>query len=102
MEGERVWSALYLPAPSRALPDGIHIASQGGDHYLRPPSWFACSEPERPVDPHVIWHYATPDGVPCRGCAIKAGLLLAAYPADTHVAWLLTQVHPTLERIAPW
>jgi hypothetical protein len=45
--------------------------------------WLACSEPERPTDPWVIWHY---EG--CRACRIKAALLARLHPDDPHVAWL--------------
>lgn len=33
--------------------------------------WFACSEPERPPDPFVMWHYRD-----CKGCGWKAAMTI--------------------------
>jgi hypothetical protein len=53
--------------------------------------WFACTEPERPTDPFVTWHYEE-----CTGCQIKAGFLARLHPDDPHVRWL--NDHMTSER----
>ena len=45
--------------------------------------WFACTEPERPTDPFVTWHYEE-----CVGCRVKAAALASMYPDDSHVRWL--------------
>jgi hypothetical protein len=49
--------------------------------------WFACDEPERPTDAHVLWHYRD-----CMGCLLKAQMLAHLYPDDPHVAWLKATV----------
>ncbi len=53
--------------------------------------WYACSEPERPTDAFVLWHYAG-GGVDCTGCRVKADLLLRQYPEDTHVQWVVSMI----------
>lgn len=47
------------------------------------PGWFACHQPQRPVDPWVRWHYGW-----CRPCAERAAALREAFPGDRHVQWL--------------
>lgn len=46
-------------------------------------SWYACTEPERPTDAFVMWHYHD-----CMACRIKASALAWQYPDDPHVQWL--------------
>jgi hypothetical protein len=52
--------------------------------------WFACEEPERPTDAAVLWHYAYGDD--CRGCRLKAEMVLRQWPDDTHVQWLAARL----------
>ena len=52
-------------------------------HSIEAALWFACTEPERPTDAYVVWHY---EG--CIGCDIKTDMLVALHPDDPHVAWL--------------
>lgn len=78
--------------------------------------WYACSEPERPTDPYVVWHYATggvgwvslppghivppptafalPFGTPgvCGGCALKIEVVRRLYPDDPHIGWLIGKI----------
>lgn len=37
--------------------------------------WFACSAPEKPTDPYVIWHY---NG--CNACRLKAQAVARMHP----------------------
>lgn len=53
-------------------------------------TWFACSEPERPTDAYVIWHYG--DDGPCRGCQIKLAMVAHHHPDADGVAWLRERV----------
>lgn len=50
------------------------------------PLWFACSEPERPTDPYVIWHYATDEGH-CAPCLLKHEAVMRMSGLDTDT-WL--------------
>lgn len=51
-------------------------------------SWYACLNPEREPDAHVVWHM-----LGCRGCEIKAQAQLRRFPDDPHVQWLARMVH---------
>lgn len=42
-----------------------------------PGPWYACSEPERPTDPYVVWHYDD-----CPACRIKAQVVLNKMQQD--------------------
>lgn len=50
-------------------------------------AWWRCSEPERPTDAFVRWHY---DG--CAACRIAGAALAQQHPTDPHVAWLVDQL----------
>lgn len=45
--------------------------------------WYACTEPERPPDAAICWHYHN-----CHGCKVKADAPPRQYPDDPHVAWV--------------
>lgn len=45
--------------------------------------WYACSEPERPTDAYVLWHYSG-----CVACRFKADALVRQYEDDPHVRWV--------------
>ena len=69
------------------MPERIQRAERA-EHGL----WFACSEPERPTDALVIWHYLPDDGAPCRGCQIKAEMIARTHPDALGIEWLIERV----------
>lgn len=56
-------------------------AEPHGDLYpgCSPRLWWACSEPERPPDPFVLWDYD------CSACRVKARVVVAAGGPGTAV-----------------
>lgn len=49
--------------------------------------WYACAHPERPNDPHILWHYE-----PCPGCHAAARATLLRWPDDPTVQLVMPAI----------
>lgn len=49
--------------------------------------WYACENPERPNDPHIMWHYE-----PCHGCHVAALAALRRWPDDLTVRLVMPRI----------
>lgn len=86
-----------LVVPSSAAP----LAIPDQDHYLRTAphlghvTWFACWEPERPVDVHTAFHDC------CRSCLIAAQAAAANGYEPAQVGTGVATMAERLERFGP-